>query len=118
MNNKEQITYELLFIKLKEHILSYINDNDYYPKEFHCEFDLSISNAAKNFFNNQCHIRYCIWHFKRALDINMMKICYNEVENNDIFYVLYKCLTNLPFINSEYVLELFELIKSKNKIKK
>ena len=44
----------------------------------------------------------------------MKRKCYIEVENNDKFYVLYKCLTDLPFINSEYNLELFNLIKSKS----
>jgi len=34
--------------------------------------------------------------------------------NDDKLYALYKCLTNLPFINSEYIFELFNFIKSKS----
>ena len=68
----------------------------------HCDFEKSISNASITIFHN-ITIKYCVWHYKRSLEVQKNKLCYNEVENNHKIYLLYKAITNFPFINPEYI---------------
>ena len=37
-------------------------------KNFHCNFEKGISNAAEKFFPKM-KIKYCIWHYKKSLKI-------------------------------------------------
>ena len=39
--------------------------------KFHCDFEIAISNAAKNIFPD-INIKYCIWHYKRSLEVKKM----------------------------------------------
>jgi hypothetical protein len=50
LSNKEQVTYFKVFN---------INNNNYLPIEFHCYFELAISNAFKSVFPSTC-IKYCL----------------------------------------------------------
>ncbi|KAG4088252.1 hypothetical protein H8356DRAFT_1432913 [Neocallimastix lanati (nom. inval.)] len=68
----KQATYELLFEELKK--------------------NASISNAAIKIFPN-ITIKYCVWHYKRSLEVQKNKLCYNEVEksfNNYLKKLFYK----------------------------
>ena len=62
----------------------------------HCDFEMGISKAAKTIFPNT-NIKYCIWHYK--------KLCYNEVKNDNNIFIYYKAISNLPFINPEYIFD-------------
>ena len=82
------------------------------PKNFHCDFEKGISNAAKKVFPD-INIKYCSCHYKRALEIKK-KINYvvKEVENNTDLYIHYKFISNFLFINPEYINDIYNKIKS------
>ena len=69
MKNKQEHTYENVFKDLKKNIISYSNNGIYNPKELHCDFELAISNAFKKVFP-AANIKFCLWHFGRALEVN------------------------------------------------
>jgi len=55
-------------------------------------------------------IKYCVWHYKRSLEIQKKKknkLCYNEVENNHKIYLFYKSIINFPFINPKYIFDIY-----------
>ncbi|ORY29578.1 hypothetical protein LY90DRAFT_512823 [Neocallimastix californiae] len=66
-----QATYELLFEELKKNAIT--------PKILHCDFEKGISNAAIKIFPN-ITIKYRVWHYKRSLEVQKNRLCYNEVE--------------------------------------
>ena len=76
----------------------------------HCDFKKGISKAAKKIFPN-INIKYCIWHFKRSLEIKKNEFCYIKVVSNYNIYVYYKFISNLPFVNPEYIYDIYEIIK-------
>ena len=76
----------------------------------HCDFEKSIFNAAIKIFPN-ISIKYCIWHYKRSLEVQKNKLCYNEVEYNYNIYLFYKAINNFPFINPEYIFDIYNYIK-------
>ena len=110
LKNKEQATYETLFDKIKENIIKYNSNINFSEKIFHCDFEIGISNAAENIFPN-INIKYCIWHYKRLLMMKKNKLCYKEVEDNNILNYYYKAISNLCFINPEYIHDIFNKIK-------
>jgi len=57
------------------------------------------------------NIRYYIWHYKRSLEYHKNKIFYNEVNHNRGLYIYYNAILNLPFINPNYILDIFHKIK-------
>ncbi|KAG4084312.1 hypothetical protein H8356DRAFT_1436301 [Neocallimastix lanati (nom. inval.)] len=77
LNNKEQATYELLFEELKKNASKYNNNIIVTPKILHYDFEKGISNAAIKIFPN-ITIKYCVWHYKRSLEVQKNKLCYNE----------------------------------------
>jgi len=79
----------------------------------HCDFERDISKAAKTIFPNT-NIKYCIWHYKKSLEIKKNKLCYNEVKNNNNIFIYYKAISNLPFINPEYIFDIYVIIKIKS----
>ena len=109
MKNKEQKNYENVFKEIKNNIIKYSHNKVYSPKEFHCDFEIYIPNAFLKIFPNT-KIRYCLWHMIRSLE-NKAKIYIHEDKN---LYFLYKCILNLPFIDPNYVEDLFNYIKEKN----
>jgi len=68
LNNKEQATYELLFEELKKNESKYNNHIIVTPKVLRCDFEKSISNASIKIFHN-ITIKYCVWHYKRSLEV-------------------------------------------------
>ena len=68
---KKQTTYEILFEEIKNNSSKY-NSIEITPKIFHCDFEKAISNTTQKVFIN-ANIKYCIWHFKRALEIKEKK---------------------------------------------
>ena len=50
MKNKLQKTFENIFNNLKENIEIYSNNAPYKPQEFHCDLEMSISNAISVIF--------------------------------------------------------------------
>ncbi|KAL6621783.1 hypothetical protein U3516DRAFT_810845 [Neocallimastix sp. 'constans'] len=71
----------------------------------------SVSNAAQKVFIN-ANIKYCIWHFKRALEIKKKELCGDKVEKIKDLYIYYNNISNFPFINPEYIYDLYSKIKS------
>jgi len=108
LNNKEQATYELLCEELKKNSSKYNNNIIVTQKILHCDFEKGISNAAIKIFPN-ITIKYCVWHYKRSLEVQKNKLCYNEVESNHKIYLYYKAITKFPFINHEYLIFLIIL---------
>jgi len=109
LNNEEQATYELLFEELKKNASKYNNNIIVTPKILHCDFENGISIAAIKIFPN-ITIKYCLWHYKRSLEVQKNKLCYNEVENHKI-YLFNKAITNFPNINLEYIFDIYNYIK-------
>jgi len=82
----------------------------------HCDFERGISKAAKTIFPNT-NIKYCIWHYKKSLKNKKKKknkLCYNEVKNDNNIFIYYKAISNLPFINPEYIFYIYVIIKIKS----
>ena len=77
----------------------------------HCDFERGIPKAAKTIFPNT-NINYCIWHYKKSLEIKK-KINY-EVKNDNNIFIYYKAFSNLPFINPEYIFDIYVIIKIKS----
>ncbi|ORX63572.1 hypothetical protein BCR32DRAFT_251513 [Anaeromyces robustus] len=96
IKNKEQINYEILLEELKKNAIKYNSNNEITPKYFHCDFEKAISNAAEKVFPN-INIKYCIWHYKRALKNKFNKLCSKEVISNNDLNNDYKHISNFPF---------------------
>ena len=79
----------------------------------HYDFERGISKAAKTIFPNT-NIKYCIWHYKKSLEIKKNKLCYNEVKNYNNIFIYYKAISYLPFINPEYIFDIYVIIKIKS----
>ncbi|ORY81110.1 hypothetical protein LY90DRAFT_500205 [Neocallimastix californiae] len=109
LRNKEQETYKTIFEVIKSNC-NITKDNGFAPKNLHCDFERAISNTAIIVFPD-ITIRYCIWHYKQSLRHHKNKICYNEVNHNRDLYVYYNAILNLPFINPNYILDIFHKIK-------
>ena len=61
---------------------------------------------------NNINIKYCIWHYKRLLITKKKnKLCYKEVKDHNILNTYYKAISNLCFINIEYIPDIFNKIK-------
>ncbi|ORX64275.1 hypothetical protein BCR32DRAFT_251198 [Anaeromyces robustus] len=103
LKDKKQSTYEILFEEITKNVIKYNNNIEITPKNFHCDFEKGISNAVKKTFPD-INIKYCIWHYKRSLEINKNALCYKEVEDNNILYIYYKAISNLLFINPEFII--------------
>jgi len=76
----------------------------------HCDFEQGISNASKKVFPN-INIKYCVWHYKKSLENQKNILCYHEVKNNYDLYIYYKAISNLPFINPNYIFDIYIIIK-------
>ena len=109
LRNKEQETYEILLEEIKKNVSKYNNNTEITPKYFHCDFERGISNAAEKVFPNS-NIKYCIWHYKRALEKQKNKLCFNEVDDNKDLYIYYKFISNLSFINPKYIYDIYNKI--------
>ncbi|KAG4088743.1 hypothetical protein H8356DRAFT_1315154 [Neocallimastix lanati (nom. inval.)] len=105
-----QKTYKMLFNKLKQNSNNNIITE---PKNVHCDFEKGISKAVKKIFPN-INIKYCIWHYKNLLEIKKNELCRNEVNDDEKIFNYYKGISNLPFINPEYIMDIFSLIKTKS----
>ncbi|ORY26284.1 hypothetical protein LY90DRAFT_513813 [Neocallimastix californiae] len=110
LRNKKQKTYKMLFNKLKQNSNNNIITE---PKNVHCDFEKGISKAVKKIFPN-INIKYCIWHYKNLLEIKKNELCRNEVNDDEKIFNYYKGISNLPFINPEYIMDIFSLIKTKS----
>ena len=64
--------------------------------------------SQKKFFPN---IKYCVWHYKRSLEKQTNILCYHEVKNNNDVYIYYKAISNLPFINPNFIFDIYIIIK-------
>jgi len=58
--------------KKKKKNSSKYNSIEITPKIFHYDFEKAISNAAEKVLLN-VNNKYCIWHFKRILEIKKKK---------------------------------------------
>ena len=111
LRNKTQTAYETLLEEIKKNSNKYNNGIEASPKIFHCDFERAISNAVVNIFPN-ANIKYCVWHFKKTLESQLSKSCGNNIlkYNTDICAHFNK-ITNLPFINPEYIYDIYNKIK-------
>jgi len=73
----------------------------------------NLSKAAKTIIPNT-NIKYCIWHYKKSLEIKKNKLYYNEAKNDNNIFIYYKAISNLPFINPEYILDIIKIKSIKN----
>ena len=55
-----------------EHRENKRNSEQWYPKNIHCDFELSIINSNRQVFPNS-EIKLCLWHFFRNVGINRKK---------------------------------------------
>ncbi len=96
LKNKQESTYEILFREIKKNIRIINNNIPIHPKYFHWDFEKGISNAVLKIFPS-VSMKYCIWHYKRSLEIHKKKICFNEVEENNELYIYYKAIIKFTF---------------------
>ena len=99
-----------MFKELKKNICKNNNNINVTPKHFNCDFEKAISNAFLKIVLAS-YIKYCIWHFIRALEIQKNKLCYKEVDEDNKELINYKIITNFPFINPEYIFDIYNKIK-------
>ena len=110
LKDKEHLSYKIVLKELENNVCKVTNNTEINPINFHCDFERGISNAAKKVFPN-INIRYCIWHYKRNLEVQKNKLCYNEVESDNDILIYYKTITNFPFINPYYIIDIYNKIK-------
>ncbi|KAG4101048.1 hypothetical protein H8356DRAFT_1034900 [Neocallimastix lanati (nom. inval.)] len=110
LKNKKQSTYETLFKEIKKNANKFRSNTLITTINFHCDFEQGISNAAKKVFPN-INIKYCVWYYKRSLEKQKNISCYHEVKNNNDVYIYYKAISNLPFINPNYIFDIYIIIK-------
>ncbi|KAG4101832.1 hypothetical protein H8356DRAFT_1033897 [Neocallimastix lanati (nom. inval.)] len=110
LKNKKQSTYETLFKEIKKNENKFRSNTLITTINFHCDFEQGISNAAKKVFPN-INIKYCVWHYKKSLEKQKNILCYHEVKNNNDVYIYYKAISNLPFINPNYIFDIYIIIK-------
>jgi len=65
----------------------------------------------KNFPNIE--IKFCVWHFKKTLDNNKNRFCNAEMDADNDLFKEYKVISNLPFINPDYIAVVFFFFKLK-----
>ncbi|KAG4102047.1 hypothetical protein H8356DRAFT_1421616 [Neocallimastix lanati (nom. inval.)] len=90
LKNKKQTTYEILFEEIKKNSSKY-NSIEITPKIFHCDFEKALSNAAQKVF----------------IDANI-----KYLEKIKELYIYYNNISNFPFINPEYIYDIYSKIKS------
>ena len=101
----------MLFEELKKNESKYNNNIIVTPKVLRCDFEKGISNVSIKILLN-ITIKYCVWHYKKSLEVQKNKLYYNEVENNHKIYLLYKTITNFPFINPEYIFDIYNYMSN------
>ncbi|ORX61817.1 hypothetical protein BCR32DRAFT_251741 [Anaeromyces robustus] len=111
LKNKKEATYETLFKEIIKNVNKFRENSITTQINLHCDFEIAISNAARKIIPN-LNIKYCVWHYKKSLEKQKNKLCFNEVDNNNDVYVYYKAISNLPFINPEYIFDIYFKIKS------
>ena len=112
MRNKEQQTYENIFKELINNINKFIINNRYFPRVFHCVLELGLSNDIIKVIPN-IKVKYYLWHLYRALETNKNKYC-NSDDLDDNINLLFKCITNLAFVDPQYTIKLYDIIFQKN----
>ena len=45
------------------------------------------------------------------MKVQKNKLCYKEVESDNDIYIYYKAITNFPFINPDYIIDIYNKIK-------
>ena len=73
LKDKKQATYETLLKEINKNVCKNNNNVIISPIKFHCDFERGISNAAKKIFP-YIKIKFCIWHYKRALEIKKKQV--------------------------------------------
>ncbi|KAL6628540.1 hypothetical protein U3516DRAFT_793609 [Neocallimastix sp. 'constans'] len=63
------------------------------PKIFHCDFEKAVSNVAQK-------------------KLKKKELCGNKVEKIKDLYIYYNNISNFPFINPEYIYDIYSKIKS------
>ena len=111
MYNKTEDLYTIIFQKLHDNINKYLDlDENYEINELHTDFEIAIGNSCKKFFPD-CNIKYCIWHYNRALENNMNTKCKIDINNNDDLFILYNYIRNLYICEPEYIPLVFKKIE-------
>ncbi|KAG4099823.1 hypothetical protein H8356DRAFT_1273687 [Neocallimastix lanati (nom. inval.)] len=64
-----------------------------------------------NYYNNIEHITN---KASESFKIKKNELCRNEVNDDEKIFNYYKGISNLPFINPEYIMDIFSLIKTKS----
>ena len=81
MNKKKEKDYYKIFKILDDNIKNYLDlGESYNVNEVHTYFEFTIANGCKKLYSG-VKIKYCIWLFLPALEINKNKICFDEVKN-------------------------------------
>ncbi|ORX76414.1 hypothetical protein BCR32DRAFT_284173 [Anaeromyces robustus] len=113
LKNKKEATYETLFKEIIKNVNKFRENSITTQINLHCDFEIAISNAARKIIPN-LNIKYCVWHYKKSLEKQKNILCFNEVDNNNDVYVYYKAISNLPFINPEYIFDIYFKIKKES----
>ncbi|KAG4089357.1 hypothetical protein H8356DRAFT_1347138 [Neocallimastix lanati (nom. inval.)] len=70
------------------------------PQKTNCIFNKGIFNKD---------IKYCIWYYTKALEFKQNKVKYNNI------YSYYKAISYLPFVNPEYIIDIYDKIRCETK---
>ncbi|ORX78183.1 hypothetical protein BCR32DRAFT_282500 [Anaeromyces robustus] len=61
-----------------------------FSKYYEDIFADAISNSSRKIIPN-LNIKYCVWHYKKSLEKQKNKLCFNEVDNNnDQFFGIFR----------------------------
>ncbi|ORY74713.1 hypothetical protein LY90DRAFT_502515 [Neocallimastix californiae] len=87
---------------MKFQIVQFLLIIEVIPKIIYCDFEKAIFNDEEKFFIN-ANIKYCIWHFKRALEIREKRIiCTIKSECQEHNYVQF--LEFLEYFEKTYLI--------------
>lgn len=104
MKDKQQSTYEKIFIEIKK----LVNKT---PEFFIVDFEQAQKNAIENVFE-QTKIYYCLFHFGQCIFRKIQKLGLSiEYRTNITINKICKMLTSLAFVPEEFVQEEFKKLK-------
>ena len=115
MNNKSQISYEIVLNKLKD-IITYNNNIELKVISISTDFEVALINGTKIVFKNIRHVG-CLFHYVKNIRLNLSKLGLYNKNTIQLSNELLKELTTIPFkyqIDNKIFDKIFRIFEEKN----
>ena len=115
MNNKSQISYEIVLNKLKD-IITYNNNIELKVISISTDFEVALINVTKIVFKNIRHVG-CLFHYVKNIRLYLSKLGLYNKNTTQLSNELLKELTTIPFkyqIDNKIFDKIFRIFEEKN----